>query len=190
MTYDARTFLSGLFATGATVVNGTPASSSDGGGPQGDVPPAHSPLPMDCSGEVDDDSNPGGNTKPLQSDQDSVLADYDVESADKGPFVSEWPALSNTDLSTDYWEHISDADREYLLGPREFPAPCPWCGGRIRHNSTCVTWTWEPELPFGKHKGKKVSAVPLDYLRWLVKNSVRLDLELRAGVERRLREAG
>ena len=95
-------------------------------------------------------------------------------------------AIAAVEETNDYWSCISAEDRAYLLGPREYPSPCLWCGGRLRHNPQCVTWTWEPEMPFGKHKGKKVSDVPLDYLRWLAKNSVRLDEELRSAIERRL----
>ncbi len=79
-----------------------------------------------------------------------------------------------------YWVNISDADREYLTGPRKFPAPCPWCGGRYRHNSSCneLRASWELTLPFGKHKGKPLSAVPHEYLEWLASCSAGISDEL------------
>lgn len=68
-----------------------------------------------------------------------------------------------------YLANISAADLHYLTGPRQHPAPCPWCGGRLRHSPRCddLRLSWEPSLRFGKHKGKPLSLVPLDYLEWL-----------------------
>ena len=44
-------------------------------------------------------------------------------------------------------------------------------------------------MPFGKHKGKPVSEVPADYLDWAIATN-RLDAELRAAVEGRLKQGG
>ncbi len=106
-----------------------------------------------------------------------------------------------------HWQRISDEDRQYLLGPslndppaqgelarrlqwvqRRHPEPCPWCGGRLRHNPTCCALGWEPTLPFGKHRGKPVSQVPNDYLRWLLETARDLNDDLRTAVESRLSE--
>lgn len=88
------------------------------------------------------------------------------------------------------WEGISSEARDHLLGPRERPAPCPWCGGRTRHGALCVELraSWEPTLPFGKHRGKRLSDVPTDYLRWLLRNSHSLDSELRTAITERIRQ--
>lgn len=92
----------------------------------------------------------------------------------------------------DWWQHILDEDRAYLLGPRDWPQPCPWCGGRLRHNPLCVELraSWEPSLPFGKHKGKRLGDVPRDYLAWLLANGASLDAGLRAAVEEAIGKRG
>ncbi len=35
------------------------------------------------------------------------------------------------------WAQIVPADYEYLTGPRNWPSPCQWCGGRMRHHPLC-----------------------------------------------------
>jgi hypothetical protein len=90
------------------------------------------------------------------------------------------------DESINWWERISDQDRQYLLGPHNFPESCPWCGGRSRHNPLCVVPTWEPVLPFGKHKGKRPSETPLVYLRWLLANATSLSSDLRTAIQETL----
>ena len=86
----------------------------------------------------------------------------------------------------DDWPEIQAEDFAYLCGPRDWPDPCPWCGGRLLHNSQCVTHDWKPVLPFGKHKGKKVCVVSVDYLRWLLANCNKLNPELRDAIESRV----
>ena len=76
---------------------------------------------------------------------------------------------------TDHWDSISNEDQEYLTGPRNWPEPCPWCSGRLRHNPACVHWTWQPRLNFGKHKGKLLPDVPAGYLTWLLANASSLN---------------
>ena len=68
------------------------------------------------------------------------------------------------------WAAISDADREYLLGPREQPTPCPWCSGRLVHSETCreLRRQWSPVIPFGKHRGRHADEVPADYIDWIL----------------------
>lgn len=39
-------------------------------------------------------------------------------------------------------------------------------------------------FPFGKHKGKKLSEVPPDYMKWCISNMQRLDPKLKAAMER------
>ncbi len=104
-----------------------------------------------------------------------------VASTPQDPFeYSEW-----------CWSQLPQLDYEYLTGPRCWPSPCAWCGGRIRHSPACeeLKDSWEPAMPFGKHKGKPVSEVPADYLDWML-TSQRLDAELRAAVEGRLKQGG
>lgn len=38
-------------------------------------------------------------------------------------------------------------------------------------------------FPFGKHKGKKLSEVPVDYMQWCISNMQRLDPKLKAAME-------
>jgi hypothetical protein len=97
--------------------------------------------------------------------------------------------MTTTDARTDQlddWPEISDHDHEYLTGPRNWPQPCPWCRGRLAHNPLCVTHDWEVVLLFGKHKGTKISSVPLDYLRWLLQNGSSLNAELREAINNRV----
>jgi hypothetical protein len=97
---------------------------------------------------------------------------------------------TDQDYPSDWWEQIGDADRAYLLGPRKWPRPCPWCGGRLVHNPLCLTFSWEPVLSFGKHNGKRVSEVPIDYLAWLLGAKTNLDGELEAAIRQRLAKEG
>ena len=87
-----------------------------------------------------------------------------------------------------YWQQVKAEDQVYLLGPRNWPDPCVWCGGRLRHSSFChdLQKSWESELTFGKHKGRRISDVPLDYLLWLRGNARSLDPDIRAAIERKL----
>ena len=88
------------------------------------------------------------------------------------------------------WASITDADKAYLLGPREQPAPCSWCGGRTRHGAMCAELhrSWEPVFPFGKHAGKGLSVVPDSYLQWLLHSGCSLDSELKQAITRRVSE--
>jgi len=71
------------------------------------------------------------------------------------------------------WASTSAEDFAYLTGPRNYPGPCPWCGGRLRHNPRCdeLRASWEPEMPIGRHKGKRVSEVPRDELEWFARSA-------------------
>ena len=87
------------------------------------------------------------------------------------------------------WQHIDATDRDYLLGPRNWPDPCPWCGGRLVHSTACddLRREWQPTLPFGRYKGLRISNVPVDYLQWLTRNKPELPTDLREAIESRLK---
>jgi hypothetical protein len=99
----------------------------------------------------------------------------------------------------DWWDQISDEDREYLLGPPKpgpgatveeivrrrqweqdrHPGPCFFCGGRTTHSKLCREQKddWEPRVTFGRYKGRRVSEVPQDYLPWLYRHSHNEDVK-------------
>ncbi|MHC4404297.1 MAG: putative quorum-sensing-regulated virulence factor [Planctomycetota bacterium] len=88
----------------------------------------------------------------------------------------------------DWWDCITDADREYSLGPRKYPPKCFICGGRLHHSADCqkLRDEWAPRMPLGKHKGCKIHEMPRDYCRWLVQAGVRLrDADAIEAVEER-----
>ena len=85
--------------------------------------------------------------------------------------MSHLPAQPEDGPSEDdndfYFSQLEDRDKEYLeAGVGECP-PCGFCGGRKKHNPDCVAHEWETVVPFGKHKGKPLSQVPLEYLAWM-----------------------
>ena len=47
------------------------------------------------------------------------------------------PSAPPLDDSEVCWAQISADDYAYLTGPRNYPAPCWWCRGRLIHNSCC-----------------------------------------------------
>jgi hypothetical protein len=112
----------------------------------------------------------------LEQEIDEILAGDNTDSDDAG--------------RRDWWEAISDEDRDRLLSRRRTPDPCAWCGGRLRHNSRCVALDWEPRLPFGKFRGRRVSEVPDRYLQWFLDRSRRLDPSLRREIEQAAYAAG
>ena len=78
----------------------------------------------------------------------------------------------------DYWSRMAPADYAYATGPRNWPEPCVWCGGRRAHGKLCkeLRLSWLPTLPNGKHKGVPLAKVPRDYLRWFLKRCSDQDL--------------
>jgi len=101
------------------------------------------------------------------------------------------PAVDETE-TPDWWYLVSDDDLNYLTGPRDWPAPCPWCGGRLHHSEACrkQTESWLPTMPFGKHRGERIGTLPIDYCRFLVAKNIRpretetvQALETRAGMQ-------
>ena len=110
-----------------------------------------------------------------------ILDAWYPDSADRAEFEITPMFPDESDAANEfYWVNLSDTDRDYLTGPRKFPAPCPWCGGACHHNRLCdeLRTSWEPTLPFGKHKGKPLSAIPREYLEWLASCSAGISDEL------------
>lgn len=100
-------------------------------------------------------------------------------------------ALTGQDRESDgwdWWDWLHPEDYARITAPHVVPAPCPWCGGRYRHNPLCdeLRASWEVVMPFGKHKGTPIRDVPRDYLTWLTQRS---DVrgELREEIEHVLR---
>jgi len=95
-----------------------------------------------------------------------------------------------------FWASISAEDDRYLTGPRILPkSRCPWCGGYLVHPRACkeLSAAWEPTLPYGKYRGRRVWDVPVDYLRWMLGSANTLSPDLRVMIERRVacsRETG
>ncbi|HUY93325.1 MAG TPA: DUF3820 family protein [Pirellulales bacterium] len=89
----------------------------------------------------------------------------------------------------DWFALIDDAERHYLLGRHRYPERCGFCGGHYLHNPRCVALCdeWAVKMPFGKHRGLRVTEVPHDYLRWLLRNGMELDGDLRREIERVLK---
>lgn len=88
------------------------------------------------------------------------------------------------DYFEECWQQVTQHDYDHLNGPRDWPSPCPWCGGRYIHSRACqeLTASWEPTMPFGKHKGKRLSGVPKEYLNWLFAKG-QLTAELRDAIK-------
>jgi hypothetical protein len=47
---------------------------------------------------------------------------------------------------------------------------------------TTITVRMEPTFPFGRHRGKLLDDIPLDYLRWLLRSADAMDPPLRKSV--------
>ena len=74
------------------------------------------------------------------------------------------------DSSEFYWDQIHPDDLQQLR--EAVPDRCYWCRGIYRHHPMCdrLQIEWSSEMPFGKHRGRKVVDLPTDYLTWLAKN--------------------
>ena len=92
---------------------------------------------------------------------------------------------SHLDNRQDWWFCMSVDDFDYATASRDYPPPCPWCSGRLVHSDACkeLTASWVLPMPWGKHKGKPVTKVPRDYLRWILANSESLTTDLRSQIE-------
>jgi hypothetical protein len=83
----------------------------------------------------------------------------------------------------DWWQYIDDDARQYLLQRRKPVEPCPWCGGRLRHGPDCFNQPSQVTMPKGRHKGKRITEVPIDYIKWAAINLEGLPPEVRRAVE-------
>jgi hypothetical protein len=118
------------------------------------------------------------------------------------------PTESEADEPNDWWEEVTEEDREYLLGPRvddpptleqlsrlkawradRHPGKCFFCAGRKVHNPNCYILAFSSVLPFGRYKGRQISEVPQGYLVWLLGNSSNLTPGLRVEIQRAVQQA-
>ena len=120
--------------------------------------------------------------QPPTAEADTAGSDLTATPANAG---AAHDALAD-DTPWDWFEGIDAEARDYLLRPRRWPEPCPWCGGRLRHNALCVSVCddWSPAMPFGKHKGRPVRSLDRGYLAWLLASGIELGAELRHEIER------
>ena len=88
-----------------------------------------------------------------------------------------------------WFEYLTTDDLEYLSGPRSFPVPCPWCGGRYAHGRLCVALCdeWAVKMSGGRHKGKPVRDLDTEYMRWAAANMSNLPTDVRDEIERVLK---
>lgn len=123
---------------------------------------------------------------PLPAPVETVASVLSGEPAALPEFPSPAAELPAVD-SWDWWDHIAEADRSYLLGPRpEWRRDaCPWCHRRTAHTPACdeLHDSWSMPMPWGKHKGSLVRHLPADYLRWLLARAS-IDSDLREEVAR------
>jgi len=79
------------------------------------------------------------------------------------------------------------ADYEYAV----YPAPQPerefyLGGGGPHYDPMSLPRNRVPRMPWGKHRGKRVEQIPLDYLEWLRAKGIRLQGEIQQAIDRRL----
>jgi hypothetical protein len=121
----------------------------------------------------------------IQSETGEVELGPEVDADSDYPDVF-FPDDSESDAINElHWATLSDSDHEYLTGPRDLPSPCPWCRGRYLHHHLCdeLRASWEPTMPFGKHRGKPLSAIPRSYLVWLSSCDIEFSPELRDSIK-------
>ncbi|MBW3600620.1 MAG: hypothetical protein KY475_25575 [Planctomycetes bacterium] len=82
-------------------------------------------------------------------------------------------------------EYLDPVDYAALSAPAARPDRCPWCGGIWRHSHPCeeLQRDWLTPFPWGRHKGKPLSGVPADYLRWALAKPDLMQ-ELRRDIDR------
>lgn len=56
-------------------------------------------------------------------------------------------------------------------GVMHIRADCPICGGYLKYLPQYLT-DEETTIPFGKHKGTKLSELPKEYLKFLIENNI------------------
>ena len=95
------------------------------------------------------------------------------------PFIEASPAAIEF-----HFANLLEKDRQHLFGPRDWPSPCAWCGGRIHHSEACdeLRDSWVPRLGFGKHKGKRIDEADPEYLRWAWDNGTLRNADLKEAV--------
>jgi hypothetical protein len=151
--------------------------------------PATVVVPVVASGDVDTTTKaPGesGVVSPPWSD-DALIDPDDCIETPAGWFIPDCSHDVTPEANEFFWDVISPACRAHLLSPRNYPEPCVWCGGRLRHAAMCEEMHRDrTRLTFGKHRGKRIEDVPEDYLKWLRGSSVTLDPEVRRAIEKRL----
>ena len=89
----------------------------------------------------------------------------------------------------DQFDQLFAKEREYLLGNQYKPERCIHCGRFGIHGEQCEMVSPEGRftLSFGKHKGKPMQSVPVDYLQWLLTKSERtLSPEMKAEAMRQI----
>ena len=120
-----------------------------------------------------------------------AVVDDDPDDDRRDDFEDDDGPVSEDDVDY-YFENIDPADYAYLTGPRRYPSPCFCCGGRLVHSTICAELQLAdmPVVPFGKHKGKRLSEVPFTYLAWLVSEWDNPELKAGAKAEIKRRKEG
>ena len=77
----------------------------------------------------------------------------------------------------DWWAILTLEERQSLK-PRTIQLRCPWCR-HIRHTSLCDELRPKRPMSIGKYRGEPIEDLPHDYVLWLAKKRIRLDLETR-----------
>jgi hypothetical protein len=69
----------------------------------------------------------------------------------------------------DWWDCLGEDDKRELTAKREPRPACAFCGGRNHHSPQCFG---QPTMPWGKHKGKPLAAVPGGYLAFVQRQGI------------------
>jgi hypothetical protein len=100
-----------------------------------------------------------------------------------------WPdGAENPPTLQEMAPYLEPAEFVKLSAPAVRPDRCPWCRGIWRHSRPCeeLQRDWLTPFPWGRRKGKPLSDVPADYLRWALAKPD-LMTELRRDIERELK---
>jgi hypothetical protein len=130
----------------------------------------------------------------LSAHKEELLAIHEDQVAPGNPPV---PALASRECDGQtnefFFRNITEQDARYinpsLFGdpPPVHPPPCPWCGGRLVHNTLCkdLRESWEQKVPYGEEKGQPLSKASTNTLQKLLRDSI--GGELRAAIKNELR---
>ena len=88
-----------------------------------------------------------------------------IEHEDELPYIPFGTELY--DATGHFWDLLSEAERKRLTSS-ETKYRCYFCNGINHHRDDCVG---QPYMPWGKHKGQPLSAVPERYLVWAFRES-------------------